>query len=60
VLESSAPGHLGVFYRGGREEFKDLFSQEDGVVFCNDVCSVMKVLGYVTQISGACSLIHQK
>jgi len=25
------------FYRGRHEEFKDLFSQEDGVVFCNDV-----------------------
>ena len=27
------------------DEFKDLFSQDDGVVFCNDVCSVMEVLG---------------
>ena len=24
---------------------KDFFSQEDGVMFCNDVCSVMEVLG---------------
>ena len=32
------------FYRGRREELKDFFSQEDGVVFCNDVCSVMEVL----------------
>ena len=32
------------FYRGSHEEFKDFFSQEDGVVFCNDVCSVMEVL----------------
>jgi hypothetical protein len=23
-----------------------LFSQEDGVLFCNDVCSVMEVLGH--------------
>jgi len=29
------------FYRGRREELKDFFTQEDGVVFCNDVCSVM-------------------
>jgi len=34
------------FYRGRHEEFKDLFSQENGVVFCNDVCSVMVVLGH--------------
>ena len=34
------------FYRGRHEEFKDFFSQEDGVVFCNDVCSAMEVLGH--------------
>jgi len=34
------------FYRGRREEFKEFFSHEDGVVFCNDVCSVMEVLGH--------------
>ena len=34
------------FYSGRHEEFKDFFSQEDGVLFCNDVCSVMQVLGY--------------
>jgi len=34
------------FYRGRHEEFKDFFSQEDGVVFCNDVCSVMEVFGH--------------
>ena len=34
------------FYRGRHEEFNDLFSQEDGVVFFNDVCSVMEVLGH--------------
>jgi len=34
-----------VFYRGRQEELKDFFSQEDGVVFYNDVCSVMEVLG---------------
>jgi len=34
------------FYRGRHEEFKDFFSQEDGVVFCNDVCSIMEVLGH--------------
>jgi len=35
-----------VFYRGRHKEFKDFFSQEDGVVFCNDVCSIMEVLGH--------------
>jgi len=49
------------FYRGCHEEFKDFFSQEDGVVFCNDVCSIMEVLGQIiTHISGACSMIRQK
>jgi len=33
------------FYRGRHEECKD-FSQEEGVVFCTDVCSVMEVLGH--------------
>ena len=33
-------------YRGLREDFKDFFSQEDGVVFCNDICSVMEFLGH--------------
>ena len=32
------------FYSGRHEVFKDFFFQEDGVVFCNDVCSVMEVL----------------
>jgi len=32
------------FYRGPHEEFKDFFSQEDGV-FYNDICSVMEVHG---------------
>ena len=32
------------FYRGRHEEFKDLFSQEDGVVICNDFRSVMELL----------------
>jgi len=31
------------FYRGHHEECKDFFSQEDGVVFCNNVCSVVEV-----------------
>jgi len=35
-----------VFCRWRHEEFKDFFSQEDCVVFCNDVCSVMEVLGH--------------
>jgi len=32
-----------VFYRGRHKDFKGFLSQEDGVVFCNDVCSVMEV-----------------
>jgi len=35
-----------VFYYGRQEEFMDIVSQEDGVMFCNDVCSVMEVLGH--------------
>ena len=34
------------FYRGHHEEFKDLFSLEDGVVFCNDVCSFVEFIGH--------------
>ena len=34
------------FYLGHHAEFKDFFTQEDGVVFCNDICSVMEVLGH--------------
>ena len=34
------------FYRGHHEEFKDFFYLEDGVMFCNDVCSIMEVLGH--------------
>ena len=34
------------FYRGRHEEFKDFFSLKDGVMFCNDVCSVIEVLGH--------------
>ena len=34
------------FYRGRHEEFKDFFSQENGVAFCNDVRSVMEVPGH--------------
>jgi hypothetical protein len=34
------------FYRGRHEELKDFFSQEDDVMFCNDVCSFMEVLGH--------------
>ena len=33
------------FYGGHHEEFKDFLSQAD-VVFCNDICSVMEVLGH--------------
>ena len=34
------------FYHGRHEKFKDFSSQEDGVVFCNDVSSVMEVIGH--------------
>jgi len=34
------------FYCVRHEECKDFFFQEDGVVFCNDFCSVMEVLGH--------------
>ena len=34
------------FYCGHREEFKNFFSQEDDIVFCNDVCPIMEVLGH--------------
>ena len=34
------------FYRGRHEEFKKFFSQEDVVVFFNDVCSATEVLGH--------------
>ena len=33
-----------MFDCGRHEEFKDFFSHEVGVVFCNDVCSVVEVL----------------
>jgi len=45
-LESSGQDTKVCFYRGCHEEFKDFFSQEDGVVFCNDICSIMEVLGH--------------
>jgi len=34
------------FYCGRHEEFKNFFSQEGGVMFYNDVCSIMEVLGH--------------
>ena len=34
------------FYHGRHEDFKDFFFLDDGVVFCNDVCSIMEVLGH--------------
>ena len=34
------------FYHGGHEEFKDFSSLEGGGVFCNDVYSIMEVLGH--------------
>jgi len=60
-LESSAPGHYGVFYRGRHEEFKDFFSQEDGVCFAMMCVPLWKLLAInITQISGAFSFIRQK
>ena len=35
-----------MFYCGCHEEFKDFFSLEDGVMFWNDVYSVVEVLGH--------------
>jgi hypothetical protein len=37
--------HKTFFYPERHEKFKDFFSLEDGVVFCNNICSVMEVLG---------------
>ena len=34
------------FYLGCHEDFKDFLSQKDGVMFYNDVYSVMEVLGH--------------
>ena len=34
------------FYHWRHEEFNDFFAQEDGVVFCNDVCSIIEVPGH--------------
>jgi len=49
------------FYCGCHEEFKDFFSQESGVMFCNMFVLLCKFLAMnITQISGACSLIRQK
>jgi len=49
------------FYHGHHEEFKDFFSQEDGVVFGMMFVPLWKFLAMnVTQIRGACSLIRQK
>jgi hypothetical protein len=49
------------FYRGRYEEFKIFFSQEERVMFFNDDCSVMDVVGYdTTQIICTFSSIRQK
>jgi hypothetical protein len=42
-------------YRENHGEFKDLFSQEDGGVFCNDDCSVMEDLGNEYKADQWCS-----
>jgi hypothetical protein len=33
------------FFRNRQNEFKGFFSQENDLVFCNDVCSVIEALG---------------
>ena len=49
------------FYHGRLEEFKVFFSLEEGVVFWNDVCSVMEVLGHeFNPDQWRCSLFRQK
>jgi len=49
------------FYRVRHEEFKDLFSLENGVVFAMMFFPLWKFLAMnITQISGACSWIRQK
>ena len=45
-VESSEPGTKVCFNRWHHEEFKNCFSQEFGVVFWNDVCSVMAFPDY--------------
>jgi len=45
-LESLRQDTKVCFYCGRHEEFKDFFSHKDGVVFCNDICSLMEVLGH--------------
>jgi len=34
------------FFCNRQKEFKELFSQENDLVFCNDVCFVIDALGY--------------
>jgi len=34
------------FCRGRHEDLKYFFFQEDGVMICNNVCSVMEILGH--------------
>jgi len=49
------------FYSERHEEFKDFFSQEDGVVFAMMFVPFWKFLAMnINHISGACSLIRQK
>ena len=35
-----------VCFNCGNHAFKNFFSQEDGVMLCNDVCSIMEVLSH--------------
>ena len=34
------------FYCGRHEEFKEFLSQEDSIMLCNNICSIMEVLGH--------------
>jgi hypothetical protein len=49
------------FFRNRQIEIKEFFSQENDLVFCNDVCPVLEDLGQSTiQLSGVCLLTLQK
>jgi hypothetical protein len=34
------------YFLNRQNEFREIFSQENDLVFCNDVCSVIDALGY--------------
>jgi hypothetical protein len=45
-VESSPPRNEMCSFRNGQNEFKELFSQENDLLLCNDVCSVIEALGH--------------